>query len=271
MQASQVLLPLLLLTALVLPETGNATPTASEVMTLAQQQLGAPSEFARGEMKIYRNNRLERTYTFVLGRQWDVVTQTESVRIDFQSAVSAELGDSSRYADNRYLLKRVAQAPPTQWLYMPALRRVRITPYRPEERVLNSHYLFYDLTWTLDLGDYRYQFAANSPNEQTPIIEGEPLVPFVPYQRTRFTLEQRGTTYIITETTFESRDSQRTIRFSDFREVSPGYYRPQAALWTSPEGRTELTFQQWAIHQASANLFTPVQLETQTLVMPDKE
>ena len=100
----------LLFTALVLPEAGNATPTASEIMTLAQQQLGAPSEFARGEMKIYRNNRLERTYTFVLGRQWDVATQTESVRIDFQSAVSVELGDSSRYADNRYLLKQIGRA-----------------------------------------------------------------------------------------------------------------------------------------------------------------
>jgi hypothetical protein len=270
MQVSQTFLALLVFMASFLPGTSEAALSASEVMTLAQQQLGAPSEFARGEMKIYRNNRLERTYTFVLGRQWDATTQTENVRVDFQSAVSVELGDSSRYADNRYLLKRVAQAPPTQWLYMPALRRVRITPYRPAERVLTSHYFFYDLTWTLDLGDYRYQFAANSPSEQTPLIAGEPLAPLVPYQRAHFTLEQRGATYLITETTLESRGTQRTIRFSDFREVSPGYYRPQAALWTTPEGRTELTFQQWTVHPAPANLFTPVQLETQTLVMPDK-
>lgn len=271
MWAPQVFLAFLVFTVSFLPNTSSAASTASEIMALAQQQLGAPSEFARGEMKIYRNNRLERTYTFVLGRQWDVATQTENVRVDFQSAVSVELGDSSRYADNRYLLKRVAQAPPTQWLYLPALRRVRITPYRPEERVLTSHYFFYDLTWTLDLGDYRYQFAADSPNEQTPIIEGEPLVPFVPYQRARFTLERRGATYIITETTFESRGIRRTIRFSDFHEISPDYYRPEAALWTSTEGRTELTFRQWDVQPSPPNLFTPVQLETQTLVMPDKE
>jgi hypothetical protein len=93
-------------------------------------------------MKIYRNSHLDRTYVFVLARNWDETTQTESVRVDFQSAVALELGDSSRYADNRYLLRRTAQTPPTQWLYLPALRRVRITPYRLAERVLTSHYFF---------------------------------------------------------------------------------------------------------------------------------
>jgi hypothetical protein len=128
--------------AVFFPERGYSTPTAAEIMALAQRQLGAPSEFARGEMKIYRNSHLDRTYVFVLARNWDETTQTESVRVDFQSAVALELGDSSRYADKRSLLRRTSQTPPTQWLYLPALRRVRITPYRPAERVLTSHYFF---------------------------------------------------------------------------------------------------------------------------------
>jgi hypothetical protein len=257
------------LTVIFLPKTGNATLTASEIMRLAQQQLSAPAEFARGEMKIYRHDRLERTYTFVLGRQWDAETHTESVRVDFRSAVSLELGDTSRYADNRYLLRRMAQEPPTQWIYMPALRRVRIAPYRPAERVLSSHFFFYDLTWSLALGDFRYQFATNSPSEQTPIIEGEPQASFVPYPHSRIALEKREDTYLITEMTVGSPDDQRTVRFADFLEVSPGYYRPKAFVWTSADGRTELTFQQWSVSLTSSNSFMPTQLETRPLAMPE--
>ena len=264
-------LALLPFVVMALPQASNAAPTASEIMGLAQQQLGAPSELVRGEMKIYRREHLERTYTFILGRQWNGETQTENVRVDFRSAVSVELGDSSRYADNRYLLRRVAQAPPTQWIYMPALRRVRITPFRSAERVLSSHFFFYDLTWTLGLGDFRYQFAADSPNEQTPIVEGEPLASFVPYSRCRVTLAKRDKTYLITEMTVESPHSQRTVRFSDFREVSPGYYRPRAFLWTSDDGRTELTFEQWVVQPTPDAAFMPMQLETRPLLMPDAE
>lgn len=252
------------------PMTGNATITASEIMRLAQQQLSAPAEFARGEMKIYRQDRLERTYTFVLGRQWDVETQTENVRIDFRSAVSLELGDSSRYADNRYLLRRTAQEPPTQWIYMPALRRVRISPYRPAERVLSSHFFFYDLTWSLALGDFRYQFAADSPNKQMPIIEGTPQASFVPYSYSRISLEEWGNTYIITKMTVGSPEAQRTVHFSDFQEVSPGYYRPRNFVWSSSDGRTDVTFQQWFVGSSAANFFMPTQLETRPLTVPEK-
>lgn len=247
----------------------HAAPSAAEVITMAQQQLAAPAEFAQGEMKIYRHDQLERTYTFILGRLWDGATQTENVRVDFRSAVALELGDSSRYADNRYLLRRTAQTPPTQWLYLPALRRVRVTPYRPAERVLTSHYFFYDLTWALDLNDFRYQFSARTLSEQTSIIEGEPLTSFVPYQRVRLTLEQRETTYLITEMTVASAETERTLRFSDFQEVSPGYYRPRMAVWTSSDGRTELTFQNWAVKASPTPVFSPTQLETQTLIMPE--
>jgi hypothetical protein len=246
-----------------------AAPTAAEIMAIAQQQLAAPAELAQGEMQIYRHEQLERTYAFVLGRLWDGATHTESVRVDFRSAVSLELGDSSRSADNRYLLRRTADAPPAQWLYLPALRRVRMTPYRPAERVLTSHYFFYDLTWALDLSDFRYQFVATAANEQTPVIDGEPLTPLAPYQHVRVTLEQRGGTYLITEMTVVSPEAERTLRFADFHEVSPGYYRPRTAVWTSADGRTELTFQQWVVQPTSPLMFSPAQLETQTLVMPE--
>ena len=263
--------PFFLFTAIFIPKAANAVLSASEIMRLAQQQLSAPAEFARGEMKIYRHDRLERTYTFVLGRQWDEETQTENVRVDFSSAVSLELGDSSRYSDNRYLLRRMAQEPPTQWIYMPALRRVRISPYRPAERVLSSHFFFYDLTWSLALGDFHYQFAADSPNEQTPIIEGEPQASFVPYLHSRITLEKRGNTYLVTEMTVGSANGQRPVRFADFLEVSPGYYRPKAFVWTSADGRTELSFQQWSVSLTSTNSFIPTQLETRPLRMPDQK
>lgn len=248
----------------------HAAPSAAEVMAIAQAQLAAPAELAQGEMKIYRHEQLERTYAFVLGRLWDDATHTESVRVDFRSAVSLELGDSSRSADNRYLLRRTAEAPPAQWLYLPALRRVRMTPYRPAERVLTSHYFFYDLTWALTLSDFHYQFAATPPNEHTPVIEGEPRTPLAPYQRVQVTLEQRGLTYLITEMTVVAANAERTLRFADFREVSPGYYRPRAAVWTSADGRTELTFPQWVVQPTSLLMFSPAQLETQTLVMPEE-
>ncbi|NOT58226.1 MAG: outer membrane lipoprotein-sorting protein [Deltaproteobacteria bacterium] len=253
-----------------LPSLIHAAPTAAEIIAIAQQQLAAPTEFAQGEMRIYQHTRLARTYDFVLGRLWDAATRTENVRVDFHSPVALELGDSSRHADNRYLLRRTTQAPPTQWLYLPALRRVRLTPYRPTERVLTSHYFFYDLTWALALGDFRYQFAATSPNDHTPILEGEPLTAMAPYHRIRVTLERHEQTYLITAMTVVSPDAtERTLHFADFREVSPGYYRPRTAVWISADGRTELTFPHWVVRPASPLLFSPAQLETQTLVVPE--
>ncbi len=258
-----------LLVVSLFPVTGHAAPSAEEVVALAQQQLAAPSELAQGEMKIYRNDRLDRTYAFTLARHWNVTDQIENVRVDFRSAVALELGDSSRYADNRYLLRRTAQTPPTQWLYMPALRRVRVTPYRPAERVLTSHYFFYDLTWILALNDFRYRFAENATNGNSVRLEGEPTTAFAPYQRATLTVEPRGTTYLITEMAVDSPDAQRTLQFRDFREVSPGYFRPQSSVWTSADGRTELFFHQWSVRTIPENFFSPTQLETQTLVISE--
>ena len=102
--------------------------TADEVISRVQQQLAVPSEMAIGEMHTYVNEELHRHYAFVLARHWQPDTATESIRIDFESPVALPDADSSLRAQNRYLLKRVSQNPPTQWLYLPALRRVRITP-----------------------------------------------------------------------------------------------------------------------------------------------
>jgi len=270
MQTFLIILSLVSMTLSLSSTRGHASPTAMEIMTIAQQQLAAPAELARGEMRIYYHDTLARTYDFVLGRLWDGATQTESVRVDFRSPVAIELGDSSRYADNRYLLRRTGQTPPTQWLYLPALRRVRMTPYRPAERVLTSHYFFYDLTWALTLSDFRYKFVDEPSREPNVTIEGEPITPLVPYRRVRVTLERRATTYLITAMSVTSTSGdERILRFSDFREVSPGYYRPQAGVWTSSDGRTELSFPHWVVRAMPSMLFSPAQLETQTLVVPE--
>jgi hypothetical protein len=98
------------------------------VIARVQQQLAVSSEIAIGEMHTYVNDTPHRQYAFVLARQWQPDTATESVRIDFDSPVALPDADSSMRAQNRYLLKRVGQAPPTQWLYLPALRRVITAP-----------------------------------------------------------------------------------------------------------------------------------------------
>lgn len=112
------------------PRVGETASTAQDIMSMAQQQLAVPAEFALGEMKVYRGDQLNRTYTFVLGKAWDPASRTEFVRIDFQSAINSGVDSGSLYSDHRYLLKRIERNIPTQWLYLPALRRVRITPYR---------------------------------------------------------------------------------------------------------------------------------------------
>ena len=97
--------------------------TADEVIARVQQQLAVPSELVLGAMQTYVNERPHRHYAFVLARHWQSVTETESVRIDFDSPVTLLDMDSSLRAQNRYLLRRVGRTPPTQWLYLPALRR----------------------------------------------------------------------------------------------------------------------------------------------------
>jgi hypothetical protein len=204
-----------------------------------------------------------------LGRLWQADTQTEYVRIDFKTAINIAPDSSSLYADHRYLLKRTVQALPTQWLYLPALRRVRITPYRPDDPLLQSDYLFYDLTAILDFADYHYRFV--DADEQTPVIEGEPQVALVPYQRTTFTLEKRGGTYIVTEVRYFAAGKERHVRFSTFSETAPGRYRPQQMVVTAEGGRTEITFHHWTVSTSDAQLFTPTHLETQTLTLPGNE
>jgi hypothetical protein len=248
------------------PLPAIAALTAQEIIALAQQQLTVPSEFVLGEIKVYRGERLNRSYSFVLGRLWEQATQTEYVRIDFKTAINSG-PDSSLYSDHRYLLKRTAQALPTQWLYLPTLRRVRITPYRPDDPLLQSDYLFYDLTAILDFADYHYRFV--DANEQAPVIEGEPRAALVPYQRTIFTLERRGGTYIVSGVRYLSQGKERQVRFSGFSEIAPGRYRPQQMVVTIEGGRTEVTFHHWTVGSTSeSQLFTPAHLETQTLTLP---
>ena len=256
----------LLLTTRAFPAAESTALTAQEIITLAQQQLTVPSEFVLGEMKVYRGEKLDRFYSFVLGRLWEEQTQTEYVRIDFKTAINSAPDSSSLYSDHRYLLKRTAQALPIQWLYLPALRRVRITPYRPDDPLLQSDYLFYDLTAILDFADYHYRFI--DANEQTPVIEGEPQAALVPYQRTIFELERRDGTYIVSGVKYLSYGKERQVRFSAFNEIAPDRYRPQQMVVTAEGGHTEVTFHHWTVSTPNAQLFTPPHLETQTLTLP---
>jgi hypothetical protein len=255
---------LLVFTALVF-----AAPTTQEVMTLARQQLAAPAEFALDEMKVYRGDQLNRSYTFVMGKLWDEENQTEFVRIDFQSAINSGTDLSSLYSDHRYLLKRTGQNAPTQWLYLPALRRVRITPYRPDDPLLQSDSLFYDLTAITDLGDYTYRFV--DANMQNPIVEGQPTTTFVPYQQTRFVLARQGDSYVIKEAIGVEAGKERHAESADFREVAPSRYRPHKLIVRSEGGRTELIFRQWTFVPATTTLFSPTHLETQSLQIPTGE
>ncbi len=243
---------------------GRAALSAEEVVARARQQLCVPAEFALGEMKVYRRDRLNRSYSFVLGRLWDAGTHTEYVRVDFQTAI-----DSSVHAHHRYLLKRAARTPATQWFYLPALRRVRIVPYQPDDPLLQSDYLFYDLTAIQNFGDYRYRFLDADPH--TPVVEGTPregAFP-VPYERTVFHLERRGETYLVTALQGITRGIERRTRFSGFSEVTPGRYRPQTLTISGADGaRTELAFRHWTFSTPAPQLVTPASLETQALTLP---
>jgi hypothetical protein len=247
-----------------LPQAGNATLSADAIISRAQQQLIVPAEFVLGEMKVYRQDRLHRSYSFIMGRLWDEGAQTEYVRIDFKTAI-----DTAVHSDHRYLLKRAAQAPASQWFYLPALRRVRIVPYQPDDPLLQSDYLFYDLTAIQNCNDYVYRFIDD--NAQTPVIEGTPREKSfsVPYERVILRLEKRGETYLLTEIQGSRRGTEKHARFSEFTETAPGYYRPQKLTVSGGEGaRTEFTFHDWTVSRPAPQLLTPTHLETQALTIP---
>lgn len=145
--------------------------------------------------------------------------------------------------------------------------RVRITPYRPDDPLLQSDYLFYDLTTIQDFADYRYRFV--DTNEQAPVIEGEPHTAIVPYERTIFELKRRSETYLVTGVRYFARGKARYVHFSTFTEIAPGRYRPQQMVATAERGRTEVIFLHWSISNTpEPQLFTPTHLETQTLTLP---
>jgi len=205
-----------------------------------------------------------------MGKAWEPETQTEYVRIDFKTAVNTAV-ESSLYTDQRYLLKRTSQGPATQWLYLPALRRVRIVPYQPDDPVLQSQQLFYDLTTIQNLTDYHYHFV--DTNEQTPVIGAVPLdrgFP-VPYEKVVFQLERRGNTYIVTALTMTARGKEKRAELSQFAQIASDHYRPQRLVITGESGRTEFLFHDWSVGTLNPQLIAPSQLETQTLAMPVSE
>lgn len=247
--------------------SGQATLTTSEVIQLARRQLLLPAEISQGEMTVYRGKTAQRSCSFILGRLWDNANQTESVRIDFKTAVNS-IGDSALYADQRYLLKRAAQSPASQWLYLPALRRVRIVPFQPDDRLLQSHMLFYDLLPIQNFGDYRYHFV--DVNEQRPVIEGEPLdsALVVPYEKIIFHLKKQGEMYLVTTIQAYLQGKEKIARFTGFSEIAPGYYRPQRLVISEDDERTEFSFGRWITLPADPQALTPTHLETQSLTFP---
>lgn len=246
--------------------SGAAGRTAAEIIALAQHQLAAPSEIAVGEMRVYLGERLHRHYRFVLGKRWEPESRTEWVRIDFETPITLPDADSALRAHNRYLLKRTGPTPPAQWLYLPALRRVRLSPYRPEEPLLQSHYWFYDLTTIRNFDDYQYTLL--DADEQRPLIEGIPRVGFVPYQRMHCRLERSGETYLVNTMTYQSPGGERTAVFRGYEEIAPRRFRPHTLLVTEKTGRTEITFQQWLLDAVGPEVFSAVALETKTMTLP---
>jgi hypothetical protein len=218
-------------------------------------------------MTISRGETLKRVYPFVMGKLWDDANQTEAIRLDFKTAVNST-GESALYADQRYLLKRTALSPATQWLYLPALRRVRIVPFQPDDPLLQSHMFFYDLTAIQDLSDYRYQFL--DANEQAPVIEGTPaqVNTAVPYEHSTFYLQKKGETYLISAIHSTVKGIEKTARFLEFQEITAGYYRPQRIEIVEETGRTEFAFAHWIVRPAEPQLLTPTHLETQALTFP---
>jgi hypothetical protein len=221
-------------------------------------------------MQTYVHDQPHRHYAFVLARQWQPETATESVRIDFESPVALLDADSSMRAQNRYLLKRVGQGLPTQWLYLPALRRVRIAPYHPAERLLQSDEWFYDLTAISNLQDYAYEFADG--NLETPSMVGTPRVELVPYQKVVLQCEQRGATYVLTTLTAWAADTSRSAQFLDYQEIAPSRFRPQRiVVYNGNTSRTEMRFRQWQLNGARPELFTSSALETRSVTLLENQ
>jgi hypothetical protein len=153
---------------------------------------------------------------------------------------------------------------------LPALRRVRIAPYHPAERLLQSDEWFYDLTTISNLRDYYYQFA--DPNPDTPTIAGTPAVEFVPYQYLLLRCERRGDTYLLTGLTAWASGMAREAQFSGYHEIAPHRFRPQQiVIWNNGSSRTELRFQQWRFDVAGPELFTSTALETRSLPLRGAE
>jgi hypothetical protein len=244
--------------------------TAEEIIARVHQQLAVSSEVVLGDMQTYVNNEPHRHYAFVLARQWQPDLRTESVRIDFDSPVSLPDADSSMRTQNRYLLKRVGQNPPTQWLYLPALRRVRIAPYHPAERLLQSDEWFYDLTTMSNLQDYVYEFE--NDNEGTPSIMGMPRVEFVPYHKVVLQCERRGDTYVMIGLTAWASDATRDAHFLDYQEITPGRFRPQRiVVYNGNTSRTEMKFRQWQLNAVRPELFTSSALETRSVTLLENQ
>jgi hypothetical protein len=135
--------------------------------------------------------------------------------------------------------------------------------------LLQSDYLFYDLTAIQNCNDYVYRFIDD--NAQTPVIEGTPREKSfsVPYERVILRLEKRGETYLLTEIQGSRRGTEKHARFSEFTETAPGYYRPQKLTVSGGEGaRTEFTFHDWTVSRPAPQLLTPTHLETQALTIP---
>jgi len=245
-----------------IPQQGLAAPEAAALVRLAQEQLSVDSESVHGEMKIYKGSYLHRTYSFMMGRLWKPDTRAEFLRVEFETSTD----DSSMHSNYRYLLKRERKDPPSQWLYLPALRRVRIVPYQPDDRLLQSDLLFYDMTSINAYDDYHYRFIKDDLS--APVIEGTPLTGgfVVPYEKLELHLERHGDTYIITEiTAANNRGEKKQFQFLQFVEIAPGRYRPQLLVVKSADDRTEVVYHEWSFHSLDATLFAPTQLETRVL------
>lgn len=247
-----------------------AAPTAQEVVQLARQQLSLPAEVAQGEMTVYRGETVKRSCLFILGRLWDGAEQTEAVRIDFKTAINS-VGGLRIICGSTIPVETHGSGGGNQWLYLPALRRVRIVPFRPDDPLLQSYMLFYNLMPILDFGDYRYRFL--DANEQAPGVEDMPVASTSssPYQSLTGYLQKRGATYIVTTTQAVVDGKEKISRFSALREIAPGYYRPGQVEISEEEGRTEFTFAHWIVRALEPQLLTPTPLETQSLGMPTSE
>lgn len=246
-----------------------ARDTAQDIMLRVQRQVSSPVETVRGEMKLYIYGDFHRHYTFVLARNWEAQSATEHVRIDFESPIAVADPESREQGDNRYLLKRVAHKPPVQWMYMRGQQRVRIFPYQPEDRLLQSQLWFYDLTTITNLDDFTYTFTdADTEHADTdhPVIDGTPRAGITPYTAVRFRLERRGDTYLVMSVTYTSERGHREATYSDYQEIASGWFRPRQLVVRDGETeRTDITYQEWRLLAVPPDVFSVAKLGTTNL------